>query len=166
VADEGGARRSVPQGNVIGRVPRRVHDEQRVAADGDRLAVAQRVPVDLPRVLAGPRELLEPAVRMLPRDGGRTGRMIAVRVGDDDPREVGAAIVERRAKIREMLRLADARIDQGRVAALAGEQIRVVAAPGQRTGVVGVENDGDHAIKSYTEGLHQGGNSSGTVPEN
>jgi hypothetical protein len=69
----------------------------------------------------------------------RTRGVIAVAVCDDDSVEPCRA--EGRLQIRQMPRVADAGVNERRRAAAAGQQVRVVAGSGHRTGIVGGEEE-------------------------
>ena len=142
VANERGARRRVPQRDVIGRVTGRVQHGQRFSAGHNRLAIDQRLPFDLVAdVLLRPGKFGERGGRMPPGDQRRPGGVIGVAVRHQHARQVRLPDLQLTIDLFQMPRIADTRIDQRGTARPAGQEVGVVASTRHRAGVVSVEEN-------------------------
>ena len=121
---------------------RRVNHRQLVVSRRNQIAVVDGLPGDRELgVFAVPRTFEEAGVRVCGRERGGAAGVIAVAVRDEDAIEACAPRLELGVEVGQVLRLAHAGVDERRRSAGTGDEIRVVARSGHRSGIVGAEQD-------------------------
>ena len=132
---------------MIRRMTRRVQRDEPIVASCQHVFFFDGLPGNsVLRIFGRPGMLEKCRPRVRRGQGGRAGGVIAMAVRDDNAIEARAVVAKRGVEVREMARLADARVDERRGSRSADQQIGIVPAAGHRAGIMGAEeNRGEHS---------------------